>query len=337
MKCPYQIVTLCAFILGCGAASSAIAAGLTGVAKDALAKDAVCTRCHNESWPSTVLSIYQTRHGNKADSRTPGCQDCHGPSDAHLKSPVNSVDVFFGAIKPGALISETWPKTPSSAEARSAACLTCHESAVLPRTHWAGSQHESRGVTCTNCHDIHSPNMKVLAKATQAEVCFTCHKTERAQIYRISSHPLASGALGAGPLGAGKMTCTDCHNPHGSTGPKLLVKESVNETCYTCHAERRGPFLWEHGPVVDDCTNCHTPHDSSTEPLLKARLPWLCQRCHATAGHASDAYSAANLPRGQPGANALSGPKAQLMLRSCTNCHSQIHGSNHPSGARFAR
>jgi cytochrome c5 len=23
--------------------------------------------------------------------------------------------------------------------------------------------------------------------------------------------------------------------------------------------------------------------------------------------------------------------------RGCTNCHSQIHGSNHPSGVRFQR
>ena len=78
-----------------------------------------------------------------------------------------------------------------------------------------------------------------------------------------------------------KMACSDCHNPHGSTGPTLLVKNSVNETCYTCHAEKRGPFLWEHAPVVDNCTNCHTPHGSANAPLLKARAPWLCQDCHS--------------------------------------------------------
>ena len=111
----------------------------------------------------------------------------------------------------------------------------------------------------------------MLTKATQPEVCFTCHKTQRAQTHRISTHP----------LDAGKMACSDCHNPHGSTGPKLLVKNSVNETCYTCHAEKRGPFLWEHQPVIDDCTNCHTPHGSTNAPLLKARPPWLCQECHS--------------------------------------------------------
>lgn len=335
MKRLHQLLSLCAFILGWSAAASAVAAAPAAEAKAALERDAVCTACHNESWPTPVLSIYQTRHGTKADPRTPSCQDCHGPSDAHRKSPANAVDVFFGAIKPAALHSDTWPKIPSTAEARNAACLSCHENRVLSRTNWRGSQHESRGVACTNCHDIHTPNMKVLNKAAQAEVCYNCHKTERAQTRRISSHPLTPSAIG----GPAKMVCSDCHNPHGSTGPRLLVENSVNETCYICHAERRGPFLWEHGPVVDDCTNCHTPHGSSNPALLKARAPWLCQRCHATAGHPSNAYSGADLPAGQPGANPLADPgkKPKILLGACLNCHSQIHGSNHPSGARLNR
>ena len=31
-----------------------------------------------------------------------------------------------------------------------------------------------------------------------------------------------------------------------------------NETCYQCHAEKRGPFLWEHQPARDDCLDL--PH-----------------------------------------------------------------------------
>ena len=55
--------------------------------KEALAKDAVCTKCHDESDNKPILSYYQTRHGVKADARTPGCQTCHGASDAHVKNP----------------------------------------------------------------------------------------------------------------------------------------------------------------------------------------------------------------------------------------------------------
>ena len=38
------------------------------------------------------------------------------------------------------------------------------------------------------------------------------------------------------------MTCATCHNPHGGRS-KMLVAATVNETCYKCHPERRGPFL----------------------------------------------------------------------------------------------
>jgi DmsE family decaheme c-type cytochrome len=188
-------------------------------------------------------------------------------------------------------------------------------------------------VACTNCHKVHVANDPVLARATQTDVCFACHKEQRAQTHRYSTHPLA----------AGKMGCSDCHNPHGSTGPVLMVKNTVNETCYTCHAEKRGPFLWEHGPVVDDCTNCHTPHGSNNAPLLKARAPYLCQDCHV-ADHGRTLYSGQNLPGGAGPTVAgtqsnplLQSPNAQANGRSCLQCHSQVHGSNHPGGAKFLR
>ena len=121
-----------------------------------------------------------------------------------------------------------------------------------------------------------------------------------------------------------------------------MVKNSVNKTCYMCHAEKRGPFLWEHEPVVDDCLNCHTPHGSTKTPLLKTRVPFLCQECHS-AEHANIVNSGANLPNGNvttangmlPLANQI--PRQQANARACLNCHSLIHGSNHPAGAKFQR
>jgi DmsE family decaheme c-type cytochrome len=210
------------------------------------------------------------------------------------------------------------------------ACLGCHDNGK--RNLWAGSQHQSRDIPCAACHTVHISSDPILAKATQPDVCFRCHKAERAQTHRISTHPIA----------AGKMTCSDCHNPHGSTGPKLLAKNSINETCYTCHAEKRGPFLWEHGPVTDECTNCHTPHGSTNAPLLKARVPWLCQECHS-GDHGAQVDSGANLQSGNVttvnGINPLanSAARAQLAARACLNCHVLIHGSNDPAGSKYQR
>ncbi len=318
MRTPRHCVALCALVLGL----SGFALAMAEVDRS-LEGDKNCTVCHDQSWKPPVLTIYQTKHGVKADKRTPGCQSCHGESLEHRNDPGNkSPDVVFGAKS----------KRLSPAEKRNAACLSCHESRVLARVNWSGSQHEMRGVACTDCHEAHAPIQRVLDKVTQPGVCFACHKTQQAQIRRFSRHPILEG----------KVSCSNCHNPHGSTGPTLLVKNSVNETCYMCHAEKRGPFLWEHAPVVDDCTNCHTPHGSNLTPLLKMRAPMLCQSCH-TGDHAKNLYSGANLPNGN--ATTIGGrlplgmqsPPAQGNSRSCLSCHSLVHGSNHPAGAKFQR
>jgi DmsE family decaheme c-type cytochrome len=110
---------------------------------------------------------------------------------------------------------------------------------------------------------------------------------------------------------------------------KLLIKPTLNETCYTCHAEKRGPVLWEHAPVAENCANCHTPHGSINPTLLVKRPPLLCQSCHSQAGHPSVARTGAGLPGGNPSGFLLSG--------SCVNCHSAVHGSNDPSGVKLMR
>jgi DmsE family decaheme c-type cytochrome len=218
--------------------------------------------------------------------------------------------------------------TPTDEQART--CLGCHKNGQ--RDHWQGSQHQAAGVACTSCHAIHVSQDRVLTRADQQEVCFACHKSERAQTHRISTHPLA----------AGMMACADCHNPHGSSGPTLMRMGSVSETCFQCHAEKRGPFLWEHEPVTESCTTCHTPHGSNAAPLLKMRTPLLCQSCH-TGDHAAQVNSGANLNGGAvttangllPLANAPG--RAQLAGRNCLSCHFQVHGSNHPAGAKLTR
>jgi DmsE family decaheme c-type cytochrome len=293
---------------------------------DGLKEDAVCTRCHDYTENKPVLSIYQTRHGVRADARTPTCQSCHGASEKHIKGDAAqegraATDIQFGH-------GGVYP--PSEPRLQESTCLTCHKSGA--RAHWAGSQHQGNDVVCADCHRVHVRDDPVLTKATQPTVCFACHKDQRAQIHRISTHPIAAGQMG----------CSDCHNPHGSSGPHLLVKRSVNETCYTCHAEKRGPFLWEHGPVIEDCSNCHTPHGSVSTPLLKQRMPWLCQNCHS-GDHASQLNSGANLQGGNlttvNGLNPLANAAArqQMGARNCLNCHVLVHGSNHPAGSKFLR
>ena len=125
-------------------------------------------------------------------------------------------------------------------------------------------------VACTSCHTImKSVSAKYQLKtAFQPETCFQCHKDRRAQMFRSSHMPMREG----------KIVCSDCHNPHGSVTEKLIRENSVNDNCYKCHAEKRGPFLFEHAPVRENCLNCHDPHGSINEFSLKMSRPRLCYR-----------------------------------------------------------
>lgn len=287
-------------------------------------RDAVCTKCHDESETKPILSIYQTPHGAIGDTRTPACQDCHGESLNHLngaavggKKP--SPDRIFGRKSS----SSGYP--PISPKEQNEACLACHKAGL--RMHWPGSKHDAADVACTSCHVIHSPTDPVRIKDQQPAVCFQCHREKRAEINKISAHPIAEG----------KMACSDCHNPHGSSGPHLLKQNTVNETCWQCHADKRGPFLWEHQPVTEDCTNCHNPHGSNITPLLKSRPPFLCESCH-NGPHASSGPFGTSVG-GVPGVGqaTTSAPNINAVGRACLNCHVMVHGSNSPAGAYLHR
>ncbi len=272
-----------------------------------------CLKCHNDA---KVNPILQTPHAMKGDQHTPfaqqGCESCHGPSAAHVQSRQNPPEVVFKG------------KNISPVKERNEVCLTCHQSGL--RMNWQGSKHDANDAACTNCHQTHVHKDPVLVKQTQAEKCFTCHSEQRSQIFRFSHHPVREG----------KVTCSDCHNPHGSPGPKLLKEVTVNETCYNCHAEKRGPLAWEHQPVRENCLTCHNPHGSNQPRLLIQRSPYLCQECHSNSGHQANPQSGQQLP-GKTNFNGTIGINFRAFSRGCVTCHSQIHGSNSPGGMWFTR
>jgi len=314
--------------------SFALMAGLAGVAHSAdlptltadpakpppkdivLRGDAKCTRCHDEADNPRILSIGKTRHGVQADKRTPTCTSCHGDSDKHINKPENAKerplpDRVFGK------------KSTMPVGERNQACLTCHQGGK--RIHWSMNAHATNDVSCTSCHQVHVRQDKVRDKVAQAEVCFTCHKEQRAQLSRPSRHPIKEG----------KVVCSDCHNPHGSAGEKMLARDNVNDTCYQCHAEKRGPFVRSHQPVQEDCSICHNPHGTTNPNLLKQRPPFLCQSCHEPTSHHSTVPAAGLVGGGNP-----STAQAVIMARGCANCHTNVHGSNNAadgSGRGFRR
>jgi DmsE family decaheme c-type cytochrome len=280
-----------------------------------------CVECHEGFY-----AIAKTKHGVKGDPRTPAatgksitgdpadamCGTCHGDLTEHNKKPRTPglVPVTFGKKSP--------------AEPQNEACLNCHQAGA--RIHWQGSKHEQTKQSCASCHRVHATKDPVLVSETQASVCFDCHKDRRAELHRISTHPTKNGF----------MACSSCHASHGSTAQRAaLQKNTVNETCYQCHAQLRGPFLWEHRPAQEDCTLCHNPHGTNITPMLKVRAPYLCQQCQSTTTtHSNPAFSGSSLPGGPA---ATVGQGQRILGNACANCHMKVHGTNHPSGARLQR
>lgn len=274
-----------------------------------------CQTCHAglfDEFQETVMGR-NIKSGKVTPQGKMECETCHGPGSAHVNGG--------GGREKGGIRSFRLTDTRGVDVAEyNGICLSCHEKG--DQTYWKGSAHESRDLACVNCHTVMrktSPRNQ-LKTALVMDTCFQCHKDRKAQIQRTSHMPIRET----------KITCTSCHNPHGSAADKLLREATVNDVCYTCHADKRGPFLFEHAPVRENCLNCHEPHGSNHDALLIVARPRLCQTCHA-AGHSQAGLSVA------PGTLLPGGSMRYAAGDSCQNCHTNVHGSNSPSGSRWHR
>ena len=262
-----------------------------------------CLTCHGEKEYKGTL--HALKSNPKSPAATHGCESCHGPGKVHVDS----------GGEPDKIVNLK-TITPQRA---SETCATCHD-----RTKhglWSGSQHDQRNVGCVTCHSVHTPKgPKQIKAASEPELCATCHRNVVNKLHRFAHMPVREG----------KIQCSSCHNPHGSTNTKLLkTGTTVDESCTSCHSEKRGPYLWEHAPVANACVTCHDPHGSNNERMLAAKVPFLCQRCHVTSRHPPTVYEGFLL-NNSTSAN-------RMISRGCIVCHSQIHGSNAPSGKYFQR
>jgi DmsE family decaheme c-type cytochrome len=287
----------------------------------------VCVSCHDDQarrFKNTVMGkAFAKPH--TADEKL-GCESCHGPGKAHVEAggSKTTIPIRYGK------------DTGNSVEEQNQSCVQCHKKGN--RMFWAGSPHETRGMRCVDCHNVKQKIAKSMSGEAfmasrvsdvgglvkpETELCLQCHEMRRAQLQRSSHMPFREG----------KVTCSSCHNPHGTPNPAQLKQATINENCYSCHAERRGPFLWAHQPVTENCTSCHETHGSTNPQLLKARLPRLCQECHNEFSHGGQ-YPLGNVlsSNGNP-----VGYNNKTLNRGCANCHSKIHGTNAPSGKFFVR
>jgi len=247
----------------------------------------------------------------KRDSGMPlvDCESCHGPGSLAIEGITkklveeNAKKGIKTRCKYETLID--YKKLP--APAKSLICLRCHTANATFNLHdWNVGIHALNDVSCPDCHKVHNgPDLKVKPRQT-AQMCFKCHKDVQAQYQMVSHHPVPEG----------RLFCTNCHDPHGTSQEHLLRYPTVKQTCTQCHGDKQGPFLFEHSDLTEDCTACHNPHGSSNDNLLKFPQPMLCLQCHE--GHTIKSSAGLN----------------RYFYQRCTDCHSQIHGTDIPSNTK---
>ncbi len=286
-----------------------------------------CLECHEDM--ANDHNVHMKLASFELGAYKGGCEGCHGPGSLHVDEDGDTSKIIrFG-------------NDGLSPDEIAGVCTTCHQGGEI--MHWASSEHAFNDVTCTDCHTIHhNRNEKLLAKNSVA-LCTDCHAPEKAKMYYMSHHPIKEG----------KMTCVDCHEPHGSmTGASGMLKteERVNDLCLNCHTRYQGPFVFEHSPVSESCLECHEPHGTVANNLLIQNEPFLCLQCHE--GHFHAMRTAVENPPAKMVQNSRdayhndarvqvtsTGPHAWArgFLTKCTSCHNQIHGSDLPSQAGALR
>ena len=304
------------FVLLVQVSAIVLLAGLTGTLFSATAADLpppeagtvgdeTCLACHDE----IGAAFLQTPHGvyfkGSAELTARGCETCHGPGAAHVEE---------GA--PEAIIN---PAKHDQFGQRDL-CLTCHQGHLFGE--WAFTSHNAAGVICADCHTVHGSFSQSVKKETP-QLCYDCHSDVRAAMLMPSHHPIAEG----------KLECRDCHGIHGNQAA-LTQDFTGRDLCFNCHADKEGPFIFEHSPVNEDCMICHTPHGSVANNLLKQSEPVLCLNCHPMHFHATaegvDGAFTVPLDSDRDGTSTPDAWKRGF-LTTCTQCHTEIHGSDLPS------
>ena len=262
----------------------------------------VCAGCHDEVSEMFINTSHGIYFSDNAALAGVSCEKCHGSGVEHA----NEGD-------PALIIN------PSNSDQFGAAemCLTCHDDHKFDD--WQMSSHKGADITCADCHKVHVDASKSSMKSSP-QMCYTCHTDVRAAAYMPSHHPIAEG----------KMKCEDCHNVHGGS-TAMTLDDSGRELCLSCHGEKEGPFVYEHAPVSEECLVCHTPHGSVANSMLKQSEPTLCLSCHPMHFHSiSYAVDGPFTIRDRSGVSTLDGFKVGMNTK-CTQCHSEIHGSDSPS------
>jgi DmsE family decaheme c-type cytochrome len=253
----------------------------------------VCANCHDQA-KSFGTNPHAQAKGLVAEAL---CAACHGDGTAHAEAGGDKAKIVRPAGAAGQKV-----------------CLTCHDTTSTHASYRNGIHSQGEAVNCLSCHSVHASAPRaqhLLVTAPASKLCATCHGDTAAS---FKDKPYAHR------IGRGGMECSTCHEPHSVSANKsaLRLTRTEEQPCLSCHAEKRGPFVYTHpGGGAATCTTCHEPHGSNNpKRLIRANVYQLCLECHSP--------TSATLGAQPPSFHNL----LTARYRNCTTCHTAIHGSN---------
>ncbi len=211
-----------------------------------------------------------------------GCERCHGPGAAHVKSPSKTNIVNPNTLTSKAAVdtcvqchSQGRPKTPQVAgkaydfphgyaPGKNLAdfwALEEHKAGETTFTHFAdGTAHKNRmqgndfvqsvmyskGVTCTACHDPHGTDYNADTLKPGQAVCLTCHGPNSPN----GPHTATLEAHSRHKAGSPGNDCLACHMPK--------IEQTTPDDFVRAHTFKFiGPEMTEKYQIPNACTSCH--------------------------------------------------------------------------------
>ena len=277
-----------------------------------------CQVCHEDQFKVFARTVHGKLAGVSSwKGKVQGCESCHGPGAKHIEDPTVAGSIISFKNKTAKEVADT--------------CLACHAGKETHNNYRRG-EHWRNDVGCTDCHSPHGSPLKnsesgsqtfvsaasiqnpgiaevKMLKMSEPQLCLSCHNEMKAQFTKPFHHKVLEGTL----------KCSDCHNPHGGFESKQTrLAVGADQVCIKCHANKMGPFVFEHAPIkTEGCAACHSPHGSSNPKMLnRSSVRQLCVECHSVITE-----------QVAPGVPSFHN-QATVRYQECTVCHNQIHGSN---------
>jgi predicted CXXCH cytochrome family protein len=256
-------------------------AGAFATLNNSGAMQGLCQSCHTVSNLGNAVTDTAAGWRSTHDDRYKDvqCESCHGPGLQHVSSPTR------GQMLPS-IHADTGTAVTNG-------CAECHSGTHHPFVEeWRTTRHATSFTRAYNGTTATAPEVPGGPRAA----CQGCHIGQQVLNNWGVNTNYVEKTLGQTIATGEGITCTVCHDPHGSAFRAQLrfavdSRDPENNLCVKCHNRRGNPDFTgnrdsphaPHGPLVFGTAGWWPPgvaFDSTQSSHASERNPKLCAGCH---------------------------------------------------------